>query len=217
MATKKKKSAARKKTPPRKPAPRRVKAAPVQLSAPSPAPQASSSSMLGGVLIIVAILVLAWFFMHRQPAPVPAPAAAAAPFPTAAGAAGAPPEARSVAPAAPKAEAKAVPAHAAAAHRESAGEMRAPLETGAPSLTFDRAQGPLSVRCWRTEGGMASLDIFAPKNRAVRSLKSEAGPAGLVELSWDGKDAAGKKVPTGLYFLRPTQKDEQSIRDVWVK
>ena len=99
------------------------------------------------------------------------------------------------------------------AHREDAG-----AETGAPSLTFDRSQEKtLKLRCWRPAGGQAQLDVFGPRNRVVANLSSAAGAAGWVNLAWDGKDASGKPVATGLYFLRPSQRSEETVRDVWVK
>jgi flagellar hook assembly protein FlgD len=100
--------------------------------------------------------------------------------------------------------------------REAAGAKA--HETGEPSLTFDRSESKsFEVRCWRAAASPAQLDIFAPHNRRVRTLKSEAGAAGWIKLPWDGKDESGKKVPTGLYFLRPSQEFEQSVRDIWVK
>lgn len=208
MATKKKKSISPKKvsanSSPRRPASRRKILSPVAL----PVQAAPSGNGFAWILIAVGIAAIAWF-LHRRPS---SPAPVAAPVALAPAAAGAPPEGRSPA-GQPVEIAKPVVA-TPVLHRASAGNG----ETGQPSLTFDRSlKQPLSVRCWRTEGGMAQLDIFASRNRLVRSIKSPAGKLGLVELSWDGKNSDGKKVETGLYFLRPTQKDEQSIRDVWVK
>jgi hypothetical protein len=213
MATKKKKKAARKaaRKAPRQNPPRRHNA--VAKAAPAAAPvvtvvQDPFSFKLP--IILAAALVLAWLIVRactpKAAAPVPVPPPAAAPAPAAS------PEARSVAPApaAPTAEA---PKPKSSAHREDAGS-----ETGAPSLTFDRAQEKsLKIRCWRSDGGQAQLDVFGPRNRVVAKLLSESGSAGWVDLAWNGKDAAGKKVPEGLYFLRPSQRAEETVRDVWVK
>lgn len=96
--------------------------------------------------------------------------------------------------------------------REAAGE------TGEPSLSFDRsAEKALSVRCWRPAGGRASLEIFGPRNQKLRSIQSNDGEAGWQTLRWDGKDEAGKAVPVGLYYLRPSANGLQQVRDVWVK
>lgn len=209
MATKKKPSV-RKPAAKKRPAPDFTPATPPVME--------PGSSHNGGLFLLVAVaaLALAWLLWRsQQPKAAPAPAA----VPAAANAAGTPPQARSIVTPAPAAAAAAAKP-AASAHRETAGAKTkaAAPETGAPSLVFDRSSGqPLSVRCWRGEGGSAALEVFAPKNRLVRSLKSEPGKAGQVELKWDGKDEQGRQVPVGLYFLRPSQKEEQSIRDVWVK
>lgn len=224
MATKKKKSAPRKASVKKKPIARRPTIKRPQFAAtPEPVVSQSSGNPLVWVLLILSVLVLGWLYWRTHQAAAPTP-----PSPTAIAAdgskeAGTPPQARSIAPAGAETAAKpAAPANAAV-RRATAGDA-APVpanpsaEAGAPSLTFDRSLGQaLSVRCWRADGASATLDVFAPKNRKVRSLKSEAGKAGMVEVSWDGKDEQGQKVPAGLYFLRPSQKDAQSIRDVWVK
>lgn len=223
MATKKKKTATPKRAPARrKPVKRQL--APTLSPATAPLPE-TGPSQNGGLYLLIAVVLLAlgWFVWQRKQASSPSATApvVAAPAP-AANAEGAPPQARSIASPAPAAKAPEPTVSAKPMRRETAGSAPAAKaeasETGAPSLTYDRSLGqPLSVRAWRSEGGIATLDVFAPKNRLVRSIKSDAGKAGLVELKWDGKDEQGKKVPVGLYFLRPSQKEEQSIRDVWVK
>ena len=51
------------------------------------------------------------------------------------------------------------------------------------------------------EEGRASLAIFDVAGRRVRELwHGRARSAGFV--NWDGLDAAGRPVPTGIYFAR---------------
>jgi FlgD Ig-like domain len=212
MATKKKKKAARKPAPKPKRAVR--KKAPAKAAKPKPAPAEismdtpiDSSNALVFAVLALGIMALIWFGLSsRKGSPAPtdaAPAAATAPAPAAAST----PEARSIATPAPKAEA---PKAAATAHREDAGSE--------PALSFDRSLGQaLTLRCWRSEGGVAELDVFGEKNRVVRAIMSETGPAGWVDLSWDGMNARGKKVSQGTYYLRASQKAEQIVRDVQVK
>jgi len=38
--------------------------------------------------------------------------------------------------------------------------------------------------------------------RRVRALKSGAAPAGRTDLSWDGRDDSGRRVASGMYFVR---------------
>lgn len=94
----------------------------------------------------------------------------------------------------------------------------AAAEPDGASYTFDRSTSEaFSSRCWRPAQGQATLEVFGPKNKKVRTLSTEAGPAGWKTLRWDGKDEAGAKVPGGLYYLRPSQPEEQLVRDLWVK
>lgn len=50
--------------------------------------------------------------------------------------------------------------------------------------------------------GRASLEIYDPAGRRVRTLLDAALAAGLHETVWDGRDAAGRPVPGGTYFWR---------------
>ena len=209
MATKKKKKAARKPAPKPKRVVRKKPAAKAATAKPVPAEVSmdtpvQSSNALVFALLALGVMALIWFGLNsRKSSPAPAAAPAAAPAPSAANT----PEARSIATPAPKAEA---PKAAATAHREDAGSE--------PALSFDRSLGQaLTLRCWRSEGGTAELEVFGEKNRVVRSITSDTGPAGWVDLSWDGKNAKGKKVSQGTYYLRASQKAEQIVRDVQVK
>lgn len=44
--------------------------------------------------------------------------------------------------------------------------------------------------------------VFDVAGRRVRSLLSGAVPAGLQTVAWDGRDARGRAVAAGTYFLR---------------
>lgn len=224
MATKKKKESAPKRSV--KASPRRRAARPAGF-APSPInaqPVERSSNGLFILLLLVGIVILGWLGMRScrsnstnlgQSAIAPTSALPPARSTANEAAIAAASAARSKA----QASAAAAMAKKQGIHRSAAdAPQQAAPETGAPSLTFDRGQSQaFEVRCWRSADSPAQLDVFAPRNRLVRSLKSEAGAAGMVKLKWDGKDEAGKKVPVGLYFLRPSQEGEQSIRDIWVK
>ncbi len=207
MATKRKATATRKARAPR-PSRRPAIALP---AAYAPAEENSPNGFLF-VLLALGALSLGWLAFHgwrnksiqKSPAPVLAPSPPATAVPAA-------PPARSAAPAP-------LPRAAASDPRTSAHRGTAGAEKGAPSMTYDPRLGkPLTLRCWRSEGASAQLDVFGPRNKAIRSIKSVSGAAGWVDLEWDGRDSTASKVPGGLYFLRPSQKAEQSILDVWVK
>ena len=98
----------------------------------------------------------------------------------------------------------------------------APVAAARPSVAAPLAtKAPVgaghSVRAWRPEAGMAELAVFGPRNRRLVLLRSEAGPAGWVKLSWNGKDESGAKAPKGLYYLRPSVKSEQTVEEVWLE
>src|SRR5439155_20478730 len=47
-----------------------------------------------------------------------------------------------------------------------------------------------------------SLALYDPSGRMVRGLVAERLPAGVHEARWDGRDASGHRVASGLYFVR---------------
>jgi flagellar hook assembly protein FlgD len=49
---------------------------------------------------------------------------------------------------------------------------------------------------------LVRLAIFDPAGREVRRIADGAYAAGHHDLRWDGRDAAGRAVPNGLYFFR---------------
>ncbi len=60
-----------------------------------------------------------------------------------------------------------------------------------------------------------SASIYDVRGRSVVNLLSEATqPAGYFEVSWDGRDDAGRHQPAGLYFLVLTTADTRSVSPV---
>jgi hypothetical protein len=55
-----------------------------------------------------------------------------------------------------------------------------------------------------TEAAPTKLDIFNLKGELVRSLVNEVQTPGDYQLDWDGTDAEGEQVSSGLYFYRLT-------------
>jgi hypothetical protein len=52
------------------------------------------------------------------------------------------------------------------------------------------------------EGGSHGVDVYDATGRVVRRLFSGARPAGDYQLVWDGRDARGSLVASGVYFVR---------------
>ncbi|HEU4364801.1 MAG TPA: T9SS type A sorting domain-containing protein [Candidatus Krumholzibacteria bacterium] len=51
-------------------------------------------------------------------------------------------------------------------------------------------------------GGHTTLEIFDVRGRLVRTLVNESFPAGPRAIIWNGSDANGETVPSGIYFYR---------------
>ena len=67
-------------------------------------------------------------------------------------------------------------------------------------------------------GGGSELTIFNARGCEVRRLSCAKPSAGLTEILWDGRDAAGRLVPAGVYLARVAAKDgPRSARIVLVK
>ena len=47
-----------------------------------------------------------------------------------------------------------------------------------------------------------SLSIYGADGRLVRTLMHGRIPAGAQSILWDGRDAGGRKVPSGVYLYR---------------
>ncbi|MGH7724816.1 MAG: S8 family serine peptidase [Candidatus Eiseniibacteriota bacterium] len=52
------------------------------------------------------------------------------------------------------------------------------------------------------DGGSIGVQVYAVSGREVRSFDVAAAGEGEATIVWDGRDAAGRAVPAGLYFVR---------------
>jgi len=60
------------------------------------------------------------------------------------------------------------------------------------------------IRFTLSEKGKIDLSIYNTKGQIVRTLVDSIKDDGLNQVNWDGKDATGKKVSSGVYFYRIT-------------
>jgi len=67
-----------------------------------------------------------------------------------------------------------------------------------PNPFNPRARVPFEL----ARGGRALLTVHDPAGRLVRVLVDDALPAGRHAVEWDGRDAAGREVATGIYLMR---------------
>ncbi|TET81779.1 T9SS type A sorting domain-containing protein, partial [candidate division TA06 bacterium] len=58
-----------------------------------------------------------------------------------------------------------------------------------------------TVRLMAPDYGSINLSIYDCSGRLVNEVADEARP-GVARLVWDGRDASGHLVPTGMYFYR---------------
>jgi hypothetical protein len=72
-----------------------------------------------------------------------------------------------------------------------------------------------SIRYAIPEGGAkVSLAVFDVAGRHVRTLVNGERPAGRHVATWDGRDAAGRRVVSGIYFYKMESKDFSQVRKV---
>ncbi|HID92912.1 MAG TPA: T9SS type A sorting domain-containing protein [bacterium (Candidatus Stahlbacteria)] len=60
----------------------------------------------------------------------------------------------------------------------------------------------LQIYCTLPRSSKVLIKIYDISGRPVRTLVDERVEAGLHTLSWDGKDSAGREVPSGIYLCR---------------
>lgn len=78
-----------------------------------------------------------------------------------------------------------------------------PLLAGrALAVAPNPALGATRVRYRNSVAGPVRLDVLDPAGRRVATLVSGTLPPGTHERVWDGRDARGRALPAGLYFLR---------------
>ncbi|MGQ0723380.1 MAG: right-handed parallel beta-helix repeat-containing protein [Candidatus Eiseniibacteriota bacterium] len=84
------------------------------------------------------------------------------------------------------------------------GLARVPAESflGAPSANPARDVVQIQFGVAAGEGGAYVVDIFDVRGRHVRILWNGVLAAGTRELSWDLSDDSGRRVSSGVYFLR---------------
>lgn len=63
-------------------------------------------------------------------------------------------------------------------------------------------RGKVQFRLGLSQDADVRLGVYDVNGRSVRSLLSGRMPAGDHSLRWDGKDAAGRQLPTGVYYAR---------------
>ncbi len=60
---------------------------------------------------------------------------------------------------------------------------------------------PTSIRTTIFTSGRVTVRVYDSEGRPVRTIYEADQPAGAFTVTWDGKNAAGTAVPSGLYFV----------------
>jgi hypothetical protein len=63
-------------------------------------------------------------------------------------------------------------------------------------------QPPVTIRYALVRGARAEVVVHDVAGRRIRVLADGFSPAGTHEVVWDGRDAEGSPVTTGIYFCR---------------
>src|SRR5262249_11490237 len=109
----------------------------------------------------------------------------------------------------------------AADHRIRMVEHATPVATPAPARASSRAlaaspnpfAGTTRLDLALAAPGPVRLEVLDLGGRRVRSLESgHVLPAGPHEWTWDGRDAAGRPVPAGVYLVHLDGPDGPSLR-----
>ena len=61
---------------------------------------------------------------------------------------------------------------------------------------------PGAIEIEMPSAGPLAVALYSVDGRVVRALSDGTVPAGRVNLRWDGRDAHGRSLPAGVYFLR---------------
>jgi flagellar hook assembly protein FlgD len=82
----------------------------------------------------------------------------------------------------------------------------APLTLGALGMTMQPARpnpstGVTNVAFSLASAGDVTVDVVDVRGARVRSLTRIGLEVGTHTITWDGRDAAGRRVPAGVYFL----------------
>ena len=93
----------------------------------------------------------------------------------------------------------------------------APAPGAAVALTVgpNPTAGALTIEA-RVDGGTVRVDVLDVLGRTVRVLADGPQAPGMRRLAWDGRDAAGQRVPAGVYVVRLTTEAQTQTRTVTV-
>jgi flagellar hook assembly protein FlgD len=63
-------------------------------------------------------------------------------------------------------------------------------------------KGSIRIRYAAPPTATSSLAVYDPQGRLLRNLDVVPSASGWREIEWDGRDASGRRVPSGHYWVR---------------
>jgi hypothetical protein len=78
------------------------------------------------------------------------------------------------------------------------------------------ASGSMSLRVETGSSLTLSFEVFDLSGRIVSGPRFDTFGPGVGTVAWDGRDASGRRVPRGIYFVRMRGNDTTQLRRVWV-
>jgi len=72
----------------------------------------------------------------------------------------------------------------------------------------------LSLVCGMTKAGNASVDIYNARGQHVKTLFTGTQDKGSFTLQWDGTDELGRKLSSGVYYIKMSSAEQSSVRKV---
>ena len=94
------------------------------------------------------------------------------------------------------------PAGGITAVREEGGQGGAPREFALDPNYPNPFNSSTTIRYRLAEPGRVRLEIFDVQGRKVKTLADSYAGQGIYQVEWDGMDASGKPVATGVYLVR---------------
>ena len=92
-------------------------------------------------------------------------------------------------------------------------------DSAAPGLVFGLLQnypnpfsGSTTIDYKLSQPGRVSLEIYNLRGQLVRSLVNEAKSVGIHSTNWDGRDASGRSIASGVYLYRLTSPEGSQTR-----
>lgn len=86
-----------------------------------------------------------------------------------------------------------------------------PAELSVRSATPNPFNPVTEIRCELPAEGRVVLAVYDLGGHAVRSLLDETRGAGVFSVIWNGRDDAGRQVPSGVYFARLSAAGHESV------